>query len=264
MKKILLFGKFNDVLIDINKNLNSHFHVQLCDLKSESAEDMIRVYEPDLTVISLVGAQDYEKSLFRILSVYFHSIPVLTIGTEREKESFLRFYEDGQFQNLIRPLENRDIVAAVCRRLRIPVIDDRMMAAEEPSSPQEPTSLRENVLVVDDDPLTLRGIREMLRSHYDVSVATSGTKALTAIGKRRPDLIILDYEMPVCDGKQTLEMIRADEELKDIPVIFLTGFNDKAHVEAVLRLKPEGYLLKPPTKDDLISAIRQTIDSNMV
>ena len=64
---------------------------------------------------------------------------------------------------------------------------------------------------------------------------------MTAIGKKRPDLILLDYEMPVCDGRQTLEMIRADEELKDIPVIFLTGVNDREHIESVLSLKPAGY-----------------------
>ena len=258
MKKILLFGKFNNVFIDINKDLSAYFHVQLCDLKSESVEGMIRVYEPDLIVISLVGAQDYDKGVFRTLSILFHHIPVLTIGTEEEMESFLRFYEDGQFRNLIRPIENKDIINAVCSRLRIPLIDFKYAEEEAARASQSP---RENVLVVDDDALTLRGIREMLRAKYDVTVATSGIKAMTAIGKRRPDLILLDYEMPVCDGKQTLEMIRADEELKDIPVVFLTGFNDKAHVGAVLKLKPQGYMLKPPSKDDLISTISQVLES---
>lgn len=81
----------------------------------------------------------------------------------------------------------------------------------------------------------------MLEEDYEVAVAISGAQAMTSIGKKRPDLILLDYEMPVCDGKMTLEMIRADEDMKDIPVIFLTAVNDKANIEVVLKLKPVGY-----------------------
>ena len=68
-------------------------------------------------------------------------------------------------------------------------------------------------------------------------------------------MILLDYEMPVCDGKMTLEMIRADEDLTSIPVVFLTAVNDRANIEAVLKLKPAGYFLKPPVKDRLLLEI---------
>ena len=61
--------------------------------------------------------------------------------------------------------------------------------------------------------------------------------------------------MPVCDGKMTLEMIRADEDLTSIPVVFLTAVNDRANIEAVLKLKPAGYFLKPPVKDRLLLEI---------
>ncbi|MBR6294429.1 MAG: response regulator, partial [Lachnospiraceae bacterium] len=71
--------------------------------------------------------------------------------------------------------------------------------------------------------------------------------------------ILLDYEMPVCDGRQTLEMIRADEELSSIPVIFLTAVRDKEHIEKVLSLRPQGYLLKPSTRDNLIAKINEVI-----
>ena len=72
----------------------------------------------------------------------------------------------------------------------------------------------------------------------------------------RPDLVLLDYEMPVCDGRQVLEMFRAEEELADIPVIFLTGRNDMESVRKVLSLKPAGYLFKATNPDE----IRKNID----
>lgn len=82
---------------------------------------------------------------------------------------------------------------------------------------------------------------------------------MTSIGKKRPDLILLDYEMPVCDGKMTLEMIRADEDLTSIPVVFLTAVNDRANIEAVLKLKPAGYFLKPPVKGRLLAEIEKIL-----
>ncbi|MCR5650695.1 MAG: response regulator [Lachnospiraceae bacterium] len=254
MKKILLFGKTNDVLKDINKSLSELFRVQICELKSDALEGMLKMYDPELVVISLVGAQDYDRGLFRLLAAEYHHIPVLTIGTESEKNSFLRYYEDGQFENLIRPVENRDIIQAVCRRLELEVEekDDEKLVLKEDDRVKD-------ILVVDDNALTLRSIKEMLRGYYEVRVASSGIKAMTEIGKKRPDLILLDYEMPVCDGKQTFEMIKAEDDLKDIPVIFLTGIKDKAHVEAVLKLKPQGYLLKPPSLNELLDKIEKSI-----
>lgn len=75
--------------------------------------------------------------------------------------------------------------------------------------------------------------------------------------KKHPDLILLDYEMPGWDGKRTLEEIRKDEEIMDIPVMFLTGVADKEHIAAVLGMKPEGYLLKPVEQSKLLSMIEE-------
>ena len=75
-------------------------------------------------------------------------------------------------------------------------------------------------------------------------MAESGVAAIRTITLNRPDLILLDYEMPVCDGKQTLEMLRLEKSFADIPVIFLTGRGDPEVVKQLLALKPAGYLLK--------------------
>lgn len=92
-------------------------------------------------------------------------------------------------------------------------------------------------MLVDDDGMQLRTLNGMLKDNYDIRMATSGMQALTLIGKKKPDLIFLDYEMPVCDGRMTLEMIRELEEAKNISVVFLTGVNDKEHIQAYLNLK---------------------------
>lgn len=105
-------------------------------------------------------------------------------------------------------------------------------------------SNKKRILVVDDSAVVLHMMKELLEEDYQVTLAKSGLSAIRCITLDKPDLILLDYEMPVCDGKQVLEMIRSEREFTDIPVFFLTGNVDKERIEKVLALRPSGYLLK--------------------
>ena len=109
---------------------------------------------------------------------------------------------------------------------------------------REESSGKRRVLVVDDS-LTMReAMRRLLEKDYEVSLAESGVAAIRTITLDRPDMVLLDYEMPVCDGRQTLEMLRSDPAFADLPVVFLTGRGDPDVVRKLLALKPMGYLLK--------------------
>lgn len=109
---------------------------------------------------------------------------------------------------------------------------------------QEKKNNKLKVLVVDDS-LTMReGIKKLLSEDYEVAVAESGVAAIRTITLNRPDLVLMDYEMPVCNGKQTLEMLRSDEVFAELPVIFLTGRRDPGSMIEVMPLNPAGYLFK--------------------
>lgn len=241
----------------MNQFLAQFFHVQLCSENAGVLEGMMKIVNPDLVVISLIGAYDIDTSIFFMLSDQYAEIPVLTIGTKEESDTFFKYYENSQFENLIRPVENTAILNAVCARLGLDVEEAERDAAEERGDKDG----RKRILVVDDNGTALRTMKAMLEEKYEVAVAISGAQAMTSIGKKRPDLIVLDYEMPVCDGKMTLEMIRAEEDLKNIPVIFLTAVNDRANIEAVLKLKPAGYFLKPAAKDKLLEEIGRILSA---
>lgn len=107
---------------------------------------------------------------------------------------------------------------------------------------------RKKLLIVDDSDFILRTMQDLFAADYDVATARSGMSAIRSMAVSRPDLILLDYEMPVCNGKQVLEMIRSDREFNDTPVMFLTNKVDKESVKKALALRPEGYLSKslPP------------------
>lgn len=109
---------------------------------------------------------------------------------------------------------------------------------------QENYNCKKKLLIVDDSDTVQLAMKGLLQEDYQVSVANSGTAAICSMTLDRPDLVLLDYDMPVCDGAQVLEMIRSEMVLADIPVFFLTAKVDKASVRKVIPLKPEGYLLK--------------------
>ena len=113
------------------------------------------------------------------------------------------------------------------------------------------------VLVVDDSATIRQGMKELLNEDYDVSLAKSALSAIQAITLDKPDLVLLDYEMPICNGKQMLEMLRSEEEFSDVPVIFLTSKTDHESVKKVIALKPEGYL----SKYLKLTEIKKKIDS---
>ncbi len=137
-------------------------------------------------------------------------------------------------------------------------IENAMIQVQEylQKTEEEKNGGKKKLLVVDDSNIVRRAIRELLKKDYQVSMAKSGVSAIRSMALERPDLVLLDYNMPVCDGAQVLQMIRSETEFADIPVFFLTGRVDKASVSRVLPLKPDGYLLKSSRPAE----IKQNID----
>ncbi|MDR0452804.1 MAG: response regulator, partial [Treponema sp.] len=104
---------------------------------------------------------------------------------------------------------------------------------------------RELIILVDDDPATLRAGKNILSEKYDVFTAPSAKRMFGFLKKMKPDLILLDIEMPEMDGYETVGLLKADPETQDIPVIFLTA---KTKVEEELRgfdLGVIDYIIKP-------------------
>ena len=111
------------------------------------------------------------------------------------------------------------------------------------------------ILVVDASGAMLRNVKGWLEDRYQVILANSGAMAIKYLATNRPDLVLLDYEMPVVDGRQVLEMIRTETEFADVPVIFLTSKDDRESVMQVMALKPEGYLLKTMEPERIIAEV---------
>lgn len=104
------------------------------------------------------------------------------------------------------------------------------------------------ILLTEDDPIVAELYRVRLdREGHDVNVAVDGQNALEGVRREPPDLILLDIRMPRLSGIGVLEQLRADPDLKDIPVVMLTNYSDPEQVQRSRELGIEGYLLKSRT-----------------
>jgi putative two-component system response regulator len=108
-----------------------------------------------------------------------------------------------------------------------------------------------SILIVDDNLVSLKQISAQLTQVYEVSLAKSGELALRICAQERPDLILLDVEMPGMDGFETISRLKDDPRLKDIPVIFLTGNNDSATEVKCLESGAMDFIAKPANSDIL-------------
>ncbi|MCR5790336.1 MAG: response regulator [Lachnospiraceae bacterium] len=119
------------------------------------------------------------------------------------------------------------------------------------------------ILIVDDDPSFAKMVREWIKEYYRVDIVTAGMQAISFLLKipenEKVDLILLDYEMPVVDGPQVLQMLRQEPETAGIPVIFLTGIGTKEAVSRVMELKPDGYILKSTSREQLLMFLKKKL-----
>lgn len=164
---------------------------------------------------------------------------------EKVQASLLFHTADGYFAYCVRaphlvedgmgiPLTHQNVTAEV----------EKYLKEKDAQQKEEKRHPKKKVLVVDDSKMLREMMKDLLDTDYDLSMAESGVGAIRAIALDRPDIVLLDYEMPICDGKQTLEMLRSEKMYADLPVFFLTGKGDAESVKKVMRLKPAGYLLK--------------------
>lgn len=111
------------------------------------------------------------------------------------------------------------------------------------------------ILVVDDNTVNLALVEQELQDKYEVTPVISGRRAINFLYREKVDLILLDVQMPIMDGVETLKEIRRLENGVTVPVVFLTARKEKSAVIAGSKLGIMDYILKPFDGDDLTKRI---------
>ena len=119
------------------------------------------------------------------------------------------------------------------------------------------------VIVADDSMLTRKIVVKYLAPlGYSTLQASNGAEVIETLntGQEIPGLILMDWNMPVLDGYQVLQLLRKDKRYDAIPVIMLTSESDDANKEKALEAGATGYITKPFTPEELISTIQATLN----
>ncbi|MFK5975635.1 MAG: diguanylate cyclase [Sulfurovum sp.] len=111
------------------------------------------------------------------------------------------------------------------------------------------------ILIVDDEPLNINLVANLLYDKYQVKVANNGADALDMIAKKKPDLILLDVVMPMMNGYEVALKLKENEDTKDISFIFLTAKNDLDSIVEGFEHGAVDYISKPFAKDELLARV---------
>ena len=241
------------------------------------------------------NADDLKKFVNVEASVFRQKLPIIIIGDSDDCSTFTRIAPLMEVTVLQRPMPTRNMESAILKLLderreeqeqreqELKEQEEREAREREAKQKEEEAAQekvrreeellqaaaaiiaagtlpgeekhRKHVLVVDDDSSILKLLKGYLAEKYDVATAISGKVAMKFLETRKTDLVLLDYEMPVENGPAVLRKIRADENTKNLPVVFLTGVTEKEKIQEVLALKPQGYVLKPVDAEKLYSII---------
>ncbi|HET8920898.1 MAG TPA: response regulator [Xanthobacteraceae bacterium] len=118
--------------------------------------------------------------------------------------------------------------------------------------------MSKRILVVEDQPDNRQIIRDMLaHTGYEIVEAENGEEALAAIAKQRPDLILMDIQLPVMDGYAATRRIKTDPALKSIPVIAVTSYALSGEEKKAREAGCDDYVPKPYSPRQLLAKIRQ-------
>lgn len=117
------------------------------------------------------------------------------------------------------------------------------------------------VLIVDDIPVNIILLKTMLtRTNVKILTATNGQEALDIVRELKPNVVLLDIQMPVLNGLEVLKEIKADPQLKDTAVIMVSAYTSAEDIEQSMNLGASGFIKKPVIMDILLSTVTAELD----
>ncbi len=287
--KALLTGKNGTVISDFFAHMNEDFEVLTTSDRYEDIIGHLRYFLPDVFVYCI--ANETRDNMIRMVNMKHKladsRIPFVLVGNEEDCLEFERVAINVSDLTLMKPMSAVAIQTKISAFLEKwhPAARKEQESLEGFLFPRESSETettvsgtlfsqedyfeqekkaavskqRRHILVVDDAPMMLKTIKEHLHNEFDIATAVSGSIALKFLEKKKTDLILLDFEMPVENGPAVLAKLRANKATREIPVVFLTGVSEREKIQEALALKPQGYLLKPIDRDKLLGVIHKVI-----
>ncbi len=120
---------------------------------------------------------------------------------------------------------------------------------------------KKRVLIVEDNELNMKLFHDLLEAHgYDTLQTKDGMEALTIAREHKPDLILMDIQLPEVSGLEVTKWIKEDENLESIPVVAVTAFAMKGDEEKIREGGCEAYVAKPISVENFIKTVKEFLD----
>jgi len=120
--------------------------------------------------------------------------------------------------------------------------------------------MTKTILIVEDDLLSMKLATDLLHAHgYNTLHSVDGKDTLQIAREHHPDLIIMDIQLPEVSGKEYTKMLKADEALRDIPVLAVTAFAMKDDEEKILEAGCDGYIAKPISVPHFLETVEKFV-----
>lgn len=242
---VVITYQFSVVVKSLEKGLkDKKYNVTLLEDKIDKITQVME--ETDVFLLYLPDSlYDDEKKLKNLVlicdSLRDGGRNMILIGNVRNQESLMKVVPAlRNYTWLDRPVDMKLLFHEIEREAKI----------------VEESKAMKKLLIIDDDESYARMVSQWLKNLYRVEIVTDGMSGISYLTNHSVDLILLDYEMPVLDGPKILEMLRAHSDTSSIPVMFLTGIGTRESIARVMAFKPQGYILKSATREQLLNNLK--------
>jgi CheY-like chemotaxis protein len=243
------------------------------DTMNDQARKIIPSFVMDLLSLSVAMQKaqrlDSEDEKESVSEIEYHA------GIARNLSSLRTLFDDGEYdlarrmitELVVQNPEDEEIIkllhltAAKKHDEAKAVADTLYTKHTEAIAALAGTDLSKTVLAVDDMPEILSFVNSALKSHYKVIAVPSGKAALKVLEKQKPDLFILDIDMPEMDGFELAGKIRHMIDYTKTPLIFLTGNSTRGHITKAISVGCNDFIVKPSNHDNLLTKVGKFLHS---
>ena len=247
--KVIYVDDVSTSLLTLKRRLSSHHEVYPAD----SSEVMFKALEkitPDIILldINMPDIDGYEVLKTLKADERYAHIPVIFFTSNNDRESVVKGLSLGAVDYIIKPFEIASLVDCIEKHV-----------AESRAGKAEKEDGRQRILAVDDVISILKTIKAALHTDYIVHTISNPEAVLDFLKLRKPDLILLDYLMPVYNGFELMPLIRELPGYEDTPIIMLTSEGTLSHIKEAISLGACDFIVKPFKENELNEKVAKHI-----
>jgi len=237
-KKIIYVDDVNYSLITLKNRLQDHYDIFPAGNVPKMYE-FLDLFMPDLIIldVNMPDIDGYEAIKGLKNDERYSSIPVIFLTGSSDKESVVKGLSLGAADYVIKPFSSPKLIESIEA-----LLDPKK---QKSASNDDENDSKPSVLIVDDVASMLRAMQHALQDRYNVSVLSKPEDALDFLKSKKPDLILLDYIMPVINGFALIPMIREIPNHADTPIIIITTEGTSDIVNEAMSRGASDFIVKP-------------------